>query len=121
MKAAATAVQAALQPMGRTADALRGAVEQLGGVAQRLQDAQAATARLMEGATQATGRFEGVDRALAATLAELQKGLKGFTDQIRGFVVETDGNLAKAATQLGNLTKELDATLGDFLDRLPPR
>ncbi|SDD56305.1 hypothetical protein [Belnapia rosea] len=118
MKAAAASVQAALQPLGRTAEALRGAVEQLGGVALKLQDAQAATSRLVEGVNLATGRFEGVDRALAGTLDALQQGLQGFTQQIRTFVVQTDGNLAQAATQLGNLTKELESTLGDFLDQM---
>jgi ABC-type transporter Mla subunit MlaD len=103
------------------AEGLRTAMKQIGETAQRLSDAQAAAARLAEGLNLATGRFENLDRDLARTIEELQNGLRGFTQQVREFVVQTDQNLARAATQLGNLTKSLEETLEDFLEQLRKR
>ena len=121
MRAASAATQQSLQSLLQVSDTVRVAVEQLSGVAQRIQDSQAATGRLVDGINQATGRFEGLDRALAGTLTGLQTGLQGFTKQVHLFVIETDKNLAQAATQLGSLTKNLEETLGDFLDQMKKR
>jgi hypothetical protein len=64
--------------------------------------------------TAAAQRFEGVDQELSKTLLALQNGLQAFTRDIQDFVTSTDQNLAKAATQLGNLVKGLQDTLEDF-------
>ena len=58
---------------------------------------------------------------MADTVQALQDGLRGFTRQVREFVVETDENLARSATQLGNLAKDLESTIGDFLDQVKRR
>ena len=73
-----------------------------------------AAARLIETLSAASQRFEGVDVELSKTLVALQNGLQGFTREVQEFVTGTDENLAKAATQLGNLVKGLQDTLEDF-------
>jgi len=89
-------------------------MEQIVGVAQRLDVTHAAAARLTESFVAAAQRFEGVEQELAKTLTGLQSGLQGFTREVQEFVTGTDENLAKAATQLGNLVKSLQDTLEDF-------
>jgi hypothetical protein len=121
LKAAGTAVRDALQPLQTVAASIRNALDEVAGAARRLETTQAAGGKLMEGLAQTTARFEGVDRELARTLDELQKGLKGFTDQVRTFVTQTDTNLAKGTLQLGAAVKQLEETLGDFLDQMKPR
>lgn len=121
LKAAGIAVRDALSPLQAVAASLRAALDEIAGAARRLETTQATGGKLMEGLTQATARFEGVDRELARTLDELQKGLKGFTDQVRVFVTQTDTNLAKGTLELGAAVKQLEETLGDFLEQMKPR
>jgi hypothetical protein len=59
-----------------------------------------------------------VDRDLASTLDRLQTGLRGFTREVGTFVVQTDTNLAKAATHLSSSVKALEDTLADFLSEM---
>jgi ABC-type transporter Mla subunit MlaD/cbb3-type cytochrome oxidase subunit 3 len=117
MRDAAGAAQAAARPLVEVARMAATALEQLGGAAQRLETAQSTVGRMAEQIGQAAQRFEGVDRSLAATLTELQNGLRGFTQQVQGFVVTTDNNLAKAAGALGASIKELEETLDEALSR----
>ena len=121
LKAAGAAARDALPPLRAVADGLRAATEQVAGAVARLEGTQTASSRLMEGLTQAAARFEGVDKELARALDELQKGLKGFTGQVATFVTQTDTNLAKAASHLGAAVKQLEETLGDFLDQVKKR
>lgn len=114
MKLAGQAARNAIDPLNQVAQNIGRATEQVAGVAQRLEVTHAAAGRLIESLGAASQRFEGVDRELAKTLAGLQSGLQGFTQEIGRFVGETDQNLAKAATQLGNLVKGLQDSLEDF-------
>ena len=91
-------------------------IEQIAGATYRLETTGAAATKLMEGMTIASKRFEGVDRELSSVFDELQKGLHGFTQQVAGFVGQTDQNLAKAATQLGNLVRSLQDSIDEFVD-----
>ncbi|MBW6398950.1 hypothetical protein KPL78_13885 [Roseomonas sp. HJA6] len=121
LKAAGAAARDAVQPLRAVAEGLRAAMEQIAGAVARLEGTQTTSGRLMEGLTQAAARFEGVDKELARTLDELQKGLKGFTGQVAAFVTQTDSNLAKATSHLGAAVKQLEETLGDFLDQMKKR
>lgn len=113
MKLAGQAARNAIEPLGQIAQLIGRSVDQIAGVAQRLDLTQTTAARLIESLAAAAQRFEGVDQELSKTLTALQNGLQGFTREIQAFVTGTDQNLAKAATQLGNLVKGLQDTLED--------
>jgi hypothetical protein len=121
LKAAGTAAAAAIEPLRAVADGLRTGFAQMGSAAQSIDAAHAGAGKLTEALTLASARFENLDREMADTVQALQDGLRGFTRQVRDFVVETDENLARSATQLGNLAKDLEATIGDFLDQVKRR
>ncbi len=121
LKAASLAAGAAIEPLRAVADGLRTGFEQMGTAAQTLEAAHTGAAKLAESLTLASARFENLDREMADTVQALQDGLRGFTRQVRDFVVETDENLARSATQLGHLAKDLEATIGDFLDQVKRR
>ena len=114
LKAAGLSAREALAPLSQTTQAVAHAVEQVAGAAQRLEAAASTAGQLGGKMGEAAQRFEGVDRELAKTLAGLQAGLQGFTKQVSAFVVGTDSNLAKAATQLANIVKSLEDTLEDY-------
>jgi len=114
MKLAGQAARAAVEPLNQVAQIIVRSVDQIAGVAQRLDATHAAAGRLIESLAAASQRFEGVDEELSKTLVALQSGLQGFTREIHAFVTGTDENLAKAATQLGNLVKGLQDTLDEF-------
>ena len=121
LKAASATASAALEPLRAVADGLRTGFEQMGNAAQAIEAAHAGAAKLTDGLNLASARFENLDREMADTVQALQDGLRGFTRQVRDFVVETDENLARSATQLGNLAKDLESTIGDFLDQVKRR
>lgn len=121
LRAASAAARAAVEPLGQAAQAVARATDQIAGAGQRLEGTQAAAGRLAENLAQAVGRFEGVDQDLARTLAELQRGLQGFTEQVAKTVKQTDDNLGKAAGQLGNAVKDLEAVLEPLVDAMPTR
>jgi len=114
LKAAGQAAREAVEPLARTGLAVTQVSERMSGAAQRLEATATASTRLAASLDQASQRFEGVDRELAKTLNELQKGLAGFTTQIRDFVDNVDKDFAKAATHLAQVVKTLEDTLGDF-------
>lgn len=114
LKATGVAARDAIAPLSQTTQAVGRAVEQVAGAAQRLEAAASAAGQLAARMGEAAQRFEGVDRELAKTLAGLQAGLQGFTKQVGDFVVGTDQNLAKAATQLGAMVKNLEVALEDY-------
>jgi chromosome segregation ATPase len=117
LQAAGAAAQDAMEPLRESAAGLRTAAQELAGALTRLQAAQAASGKLAEGLTLAAARFEGVDRELARTLEELQKGLQGFTRQVTEFVTQMDKDIARAINNLGSSVKDLEETLGDFLEQ----
>jgi len=114
MKLAGQAARTAVDPLNQVAQIIGRSVDQIAGVAQRLDTTHAAAGRLIESLAAASQRFEGVDQELSKTLVALQNGLQGFTREVQDFVTGTDENLARAATQLGNLVKGLQDTLEDF-------
>lgn len=114
MKLAGQAAKNAAEPLNQVAQIIGRSVDQIAGVAQRLDATHAAAGRLIESLATASQRFEGVDQELSKTLVVLQNGLQGFTREVQEFVTGTDENLARAATQLGNLVKGLQDTLDDF-------
>jgi hypothetical protein len=114
MRLAGQAARTAVEPLNQVAQIIARSVDQIAGVAQRLDTAHAAAGRLIESLATASQRFEGIDQELSKTLVALQNGLQGFTREVQEFVTGTDENLAKAATQLGNLVKGLQDTLEDF-------
>jgi archaellum component FlaC len=114
MRLTGQAARAAIEPLNQVAQIIGRSVDQIAGVAQRLDIAHAAAGRLIESLAAASQRFEGIDQELSKTLVALQAGLQGFTREVQEFVTGTDENLAKAATQLGNLVKGLQDTLEDF-------
>lgn len=114
MTAASQSARAAMEPLARASLDVSRAIEQVSGTTTRFDSVLDAAQKLTASLNGAAQRFEGVDRELSNTLSALQTGLKGFTEQIGKFVGQTDQNLAKAATQLGSLVKNLEATLEDF-------
>ena len=81
---------------------------------QRLEAAQVKAGQLADGVRGAAERFSGVDRELAAVLSELQNGLKGFAQEVSRCVKETDGQLARAVSQLQGLLSDLQSTIEDM-------
>ncbi|WP_315734065.1 MULTISPECIES: anti-phage ZorAB system protein ZorA [unclassified Bradyrhizobium] len=118
MQLAGQAARTAVEPLNQVAQIVGRSMDQIAGVAQRLDATHAAAGRLIESLAAASQRFEGVDQELSKTLVALQNGLQGFTREVHVFVAGTDENLAKAATQLGNLVKGLQDTLEDFTTRV---
>ncbi len=119
LKIASQNARASVDPLNQVPQAFARSIEQIAGATQRLETAGSAASKLMDGMTMASQRFEGVDRELSKVFDELRKGLQGFTQQVSGFVGQTDQNLAKAATQLGNLVKSLQDTVEDFVEKVP--
>jgi methyl-accepting chemotaxis protein len=117
IKLAGQAARNAVEPLNQVAQIIGRSVEQIAGIAQRLDTTHAAAGRLIESLAAASQRFEGIDQELSKTLVALQNGLQGFTREVQGFVVGTDENLARAATQLGNLVKSLQDTLEEYAPR----
>jgi hypothetical protein len=114
MKLAGQAAKAALEPLNQAAQVIARSMDQIAGVAQRVEATHASAGRLIESLAAAAQRFEGVDQDLSKTLAAMQGGLQSFTREVQGFVTSTDSNLAKAATQLASLVKSLQDTLEDL-------
>lgn len=114
MKLAGQAAKSALEPLNQVAQVIGRSLDQIAGVAQRIEATHASAGRLIESLAAAAQRFEGVDQDLSKTLVALQGGLQSFTREIQSFVTSTDSNLAKAATQLASLVKSLQDTLEDF-------
>jgi uncharacterized protein YoxC len=114
LREAGQAARAAMEPLSQAALSVGRALAQVADTAKHIESSQISAERLIESLNTAAQRFEGVDRELAKTLIELQTGLQGFTRHVGTFVNQTDQNLAKAATQLGNLVKGLQDTLDDF-------
>ena len=117
LKAASASAREALAPLAQSTEATARAVEQVASAAARLEAAGRAADQFSSSLNDAAQRFEGVDQELARTLGGLQVGLQSFTRQVSEFVVGTDNNLAKAATQLANLVKSLEDTLEDHAPR----
>jgi ABC-type transporter Mla subunit MlaD len=111
LRRTAEAAQAATAPLREVASSIGTAVEQIGNAAQRFAAAQAGAAKLSEDLTTAAQRFEGVDHSLAGTLTALGSGLDEFRRRIQEFVAGTDQNLAKAATQVSTMIRDLDETI----------
>jgi hypothetical protein len=116
LKEASRNARESVEPLMQIGNVITRSIEQIAGATYRLETTGAAATKLMEGMTIASNRFEGVDRELSKVFQELQKGLQAFTQQVTEFVKQTDGNLAKAATQLGSLVKSLQASVEDFVD-----
>lgn len=114
LEAASRSARGLMEPLAQATQGIARGVDQMAGTAQRLEGAAGSASKLAGSLDGATQRFAGVDRDLAGTLQELQRGLKGFTQQIATFVGETDRDLAKATTRLGGLVKDLGDTLDDF-------
>jgi ABC-type transporter Mla subunit MlaD len=114
MKLAGQAVKSALEPLSQVAQVIGRSLDQISGVAQRVEATHASAGQLIESLATAAQRFEGVDQDLSKTLAALQGGLQSFTRLMQEFVTSTDSNLAKAATQLASLVKSLQDSLDDF-------
>jgi hypothetical protein len=95
------------------ASSLDTAAEQIGRAAQRFDAAQAGAAQLSQEVAAAAQRFEGVDRSLATTLSALGSALDGFRQRIQEFVTNTDQNLAKAATNIAAMVRQLEAALDE--------
>jgi hypothetical protein len=107
----AEAAQAATTRLVPVGSSLGAAAEQIGRAAQRFDAAQAGAAKLSQEVAAAAQRFEGVDRSLAATLSALGSALDGFRQRIQDFVTNTDQNLAKAATNVAAMIRQLEAAL----------
>ena len=118
LKVASQNARASAYPLNQVAQAIARSIEQIVGATQRLETAGFAASKLMEGMTTASQRFEGVDRELSKVFDELRKGLQQFTQHVSGFVGQTDQNLAKAATQLGNLVKNLQNTVEELVEKI---
>jgi ABC-type transporter Mla subunit MlaD len=93
LKSAGQAVRGAAEPLIQVANSLDQSVDRLTETSTRLKSLQDAAGELIQGLNAATQRFEGIDKELANTLAELQSGLQGFTRQVGTFVNQTDQNL----------------------------
>jgi hypothetical protein len=114
LRQVAASAQATTVTLHTVANSLGTAVEQMSGAAQRLAAAQAGAAKLSQDLAGAAQRFEGVDRSLAGTISALSGALDEFRRKTQEFVANTDGNLAKEATQVSAMIKGLDETLEDF-------
>lgn len=115
INAASQSARTVMEPLAKASLEISRAVEQVSGTATGFTTVLDAAQKLTASLDGAAQRFEGVDRELAKTLDTLQAGLRDFTREIAGFVSQTDQNLAKAATQLGSLVQNLEATLEDFV------
>jgi hypothetical protein len=111
LRRTAEAAQAATMRLVPVGSSLGAAAEQIGRAAQRFDAAQAGAAKLSQEVAAAAQRFEGVDRSLAATLSGLGSALDGFRRRIQEFVTNTDQNLAKAATNIAAMIRQLEAAL----------
>ena len=110
----------ATRPLIEVARLLGVAVERLEQTTGRLDDIRGRSVALAEQLEASARSFAGVDAGLAKVIAEMQRALQSYTDQVRDFVKNTDSNLARAATQLHQLVTDLDASIADLADRLPP-
>lgn len=114
LRAAGEAARNGTKPLQGFAQTVTAAVEQIGGAAQRIAAAENGAQTLSQNLTTAAQRFELVDRSLAGVLSKLTDSLAGFQDQIAKFVEGTDSNLAKAATHLDSVVRDLSETLEAF-------
>ncbi len=114
LRIASNALRDTIKPLATSAETVGRAIEQLSGSMQRLEATQAKAGQLADGVRSAAERFSGVDRELATVLSELQKGLHGFAQEVSRCVKETDGQLARAVTQLQGLLSDLQSTIEDL-------
>lgn len=115
LRRTAEAAQAATTRLVPLASSLNAATEQIGRATQRFEATQDSAAKLSLNVAAAAQRFEGVDRSLATTLSGLGSALDGFRRRIQEFVTNTDQNLAKAATNVAAMIRQLEATLEEHL------
>ena len=120
LKTASSVLRDATKPLAMSAEAVGHAIEQLSGSMQRLEATQTKAGQLADGVRGAAERFSGVDKELANVFSELQKGLQGFTQEVSRCVKETDGQLARAVSQLQGLLNDLQSTLEDMGPIKPP-
>jgi hypothetical protein len=120
LRRTAEAAQAATTRLVPVGSSLGAAAEQIGRAAERFEAAQTGAAKLSHDVAAAAQRFEGVDRALASTLANLSSALDEFRRNIQEFVGDTNRDLATAAKHVSTMVTELGETLEDFgLERHP--
>ena len=111
LRRTAETAQAATTRLVPLASSLGTAAEQIGRASQSFDAAQAGAVKLSQDIAAAAQRFEGVDHSLAATLSGLGSALDGFRRRIQEFVTNTDQNLAKAATNVATMIRQLEAAL----------
>jgi ABC-type transporter Mla subunit MlaD len=114
LRTASNALRDTVKPLATSAESVGRAIEQLSGSMQRLETTQTKAGHLADGVRGAAERFSGVDRELANVLSELQKGLQGFAQEVSRCVKETDGQLARAVSQLQGLLSDLQSTIEDM-------
>lgn len=114
LKLAGEAARSAVEPLALSTQGIARAIEQMNGIAARLEGTFSSTQRLISSLDDSAKRFSGVDQDLAKTLNALQAGLTSFSKQINTFVVETNNDLAKAATALNASIKGLEDVLEDY-------
>lgn len=117
---AAQSAREATRPLIEVARQFGAAMERLDQATGRLDDIRGRSVALAEQLEASARSFAGVDAGLAKVIAEMQRALQSYTAQVREFVIGTDSNLAKAATQLHQLVSDLGESIADLADRLPP-
>ena len=114
LRRTAEAAQAATTRLVPLASSMGSAAERIGSAAQSFEAAQAGAERLSQDVAVAAQRFEGVDRALAGTVASLSSALDEFRRHIQQFVGDTNRDLAEAAGHVATMVRALEETLEDF-------
>lgn len=120
LKDAGAAAREAVRPLLSVADAIGSASSGLGAAATAMSDAQKAAGTLGTQLATTAQRFDGMDEALAATLAQLTRGLDGYQQQITTFVRDMDSGLAKSVGNLGAIVNQLQETIEER-DEAPRR
>jgi hypothetical protein len=100
----------AAQRIAPLADAMNGAMLQLGEAERRL-------AALSQNLDTALGGFKGLDASLGRVFKDLGEGLTGFTRQVADFVKHTNDEMAKAVNTLSGAVTDLS----DFHENSGPR
>ena len=96
----------AAQRIAPLADAMTGAMQQLGEAERRL-------AALSQNLDTALGGFKGLDASLGRVFKDLGEGLGGFTRQVADFVKHTNDDMAKAVNTLSGAVTDLSELYDD--------
>lgn len=114
-------IRAGLDALKATSDQSRATLKGATELSRHLEATSEATKNLQAQMAQSwesyRTRFEGVDSSLQKVFQELDNGLTNYTDRVRRFMLEMEGNVTKISTILSSAIVELSESIEELSEK----